>query len=209
MSMEDILNNDTRILPIITLNDLYHAVPLARALKIAGIKVIEINVCHTTGWEAIKLIKHHFNELKIGAGNIFEVSQIERAYRLGADFVTSPGFSPALCIASQKTSTPYLPSAATAAEIIQLKEFGFKLMGFFPVEELGGTRILELYQSVFADITFVPHGGIQRPRLRDYLALKNVIAVGANWFAPNKLLAEQNWEAITDIVKHTCSCILA
>lgn len=200
MEISEILHTSP-VIPVVTLNDSRLAVPLARALLAGGIHVMEITLRTAVGLDAIKAVKQNVPAMIIGAGTLVEPEQFAAAKTAGANFVVSPGLTPALLTAAKQIGLPYLPAAITPCEILAAKEMGFSTLKFFPAELAGGVNMLKALLPIFPDIKFCPTGGITRANMKDYLNLKNVIAVGGTWLAPKSLIEEKNWDAISALAR--------
>lgn len=197
------------IIPVVTIGDANDAVPLATALREGGIRSIEITLRNDAGLPAIEAVAKAGLDIMVGAGTITEVSQLRQVYDLGAQFAVSPGTTPALLAAAQKTSLCYLPGVITPSEIIQAVEYGQSLLKFFPAGSFGGTDVLRQYASVFPQVRFCPTGGISPENMANYLALPNVSFVGGSWLTPAIALQQKDWDAITRIARDSLAALSA
>jgi 2-dehydro-3-deoxyphosphogluconate aldolase / (4S)-4-hydroxy-2-oxoglutarate aldolase len=192
--MKDILAA-SRVIPVVTIDELSTAVPLARAIYDGGIRVIEVVLRTPAALAAITAIKTEVPELILGAGTIQTVSDLTNSFAAGADVAISPGMTPALLAMARQKSWSYLPAAATASEIMLGLEHGYRYFKYFPATSLG-TELLRHLQGPFADVKFCATGGVTRDNAKDFLAMPNVLAVGASWVTPAAAVAKRDWQAV-------------
>lgn len=189
------------VIPVVTLQDVRDAIPLAKTLIAAGVSVLEITLRTDVGLEAIKTINENVPAMLVGAGTVLEPEQFQDAKRHGARFAVSPGITPRLINAAKQIGIPYLPGAVTSSEIMAAREMGFPILKFFPAELSGGIKMLKALAPIFPEIQFCPTGGITRSNMKEYLQLENVISVGGSWIAPENLIKEKKWEEIGILAK--------
>ncbi|MGN8022827.1 2-dehydro-3-deoxy-phosphogluconate aldolase [Phyllobacterium sp. 22229] len=185
------------VIPVILVNDVAHAVPLARALAAGGLPAIEITLRTPAALDAIRAVANEVPEAIVGAGTILNARQYEEASAAGSRFIVSPGATPQLLKAASSGKVPLLPGAITPAEIMALREEGYTMLKFFPAEQAGGASFLKSLSSPFAGIQFCPTGGIGAGNAKTYLDLPNVVCVGGSWVAPENLVQAGNWDEIT------------
>ena len=196
------LLGDTRVIPVVTLTQIEHAVPLARALVAGGLPVVEVTLRSPAALDAIAEIARALPEVVVGAGSLRRPVQIAEAQAAGARFGVSPGHTAALLDAAEGAGLPYLPGAATASEAMALYERGYDLIKLFPAGPLGGTALLKGLAAPLPEIEFCPTGGVGPDNLADYLACPNVACVGGSWIAPHDLLAAEDWTEIEARARH-------
>ncbi len=184
------------VIPVVVLDDLDAAVPLARALVEGGVPVIELTLRTPVALEAIARIAVEVPEILLGAGTIVEADQARLAAEAGARFLVSPGSTPTLLDAMTATGLPHLPGVASVSEILMLLERGYTEMKFFPAEAAGGAPFLKSVASPVAAARFCPTGGIGPANAADYLALPNVGCVGGSWLTPAAAVAAGDWETV-------------
>jgi 2-dehydro-3-deoxyphosphogluconate aldolase/(4S)-4-hydroxy-2-oxoglutarate aldolase len=189
------------IVPVLVIDQLEHAVPLAKALVAGGLPALEITLRTESALDAIEAIAAAVPEAIVGAGTVCNRDQLLECQNRGAQFIVSPGSSDAIFQAAHDAQLPLLPGVATASEIIHAKEAGFEILKFFPAEINGGAKALKAYSGPFYDLQFCPTGGIGPDNLADYLALPNVIAVGGSWITPKAAMQAGDWGKITDIAR--------
>ena len=192
-----------RIIPVIVIDDAKNALPLASALLDGGLPIAEITLRTSTALDALRRITQEQPEMFAGAGTVLNVRQAEQARKAGAHFVISPGFSRAVVDYCLERDMPVYPGVATASEIEAALESGITLMKLWPIEALGGTAYLNFLAGPFVGVEFNPSGGITGANFESYLALKNVVAVGGSWLAPQDWISARQFERIRGAVRDT------
>jgi len=184
------------LVPVITIDRPHDAVPLAHALLEGGIACAEIAFRTAAAEDAIHQMSTECHEILVGAGTVLTVQHAEHAARAGARYVVSPGFDPSVVDWCQQHHMPVLPGVATPTEINMALAKGLKLLKFFPAEESGGVRMLQALHAAYAEVRFIPTGGITIHNLAQYLALPNVVACGGSWMATKSMIAEHMFDEI-------------
>ena len=187
------------VVPVVVVDDLAHAVPLARALVAGGLPVIELTLRTPVALDAIRAIASEVPEILVGAGTILAPGQAKEALDAGAQFLVSPGSTPTLLGAMADTGLPFLPGTATVSEVLAVLEAGYTEMKFFPAEASGGAAFLKSIASPVPAARFCPTGGITAVTAASYLALPNVGCVGGSWLTPADALAAGDWGRVTDL----------
>jgi 2-dehydro-3-deoxyphosphogluconate aldolase / (4S)-4-hydroxy-2-oxoglutarate aldolase len=187
------------IVPVITIDRPQQAVPLARALLDGGIGCVEITFRTSAAEEALHRIHSECHEMLVGAGTVLTVRQVEQAVRAGAQYIISPGFDSSIVDWCQEHDVPVLPGVATPTEINMALAKGLKLLKFFPAEVIGGVRMLKALHAPYAEVKFVPTGGVTPHNLAQYIALPNVVACGGSWMATGSMLSESKFDEITHV----------
>jgi 2-dehydro-3-deoxyphosphogluconate aldolase / (4S)-4-hydroxy-2-oxoglutarate aldolase len=190
-----------RVIPVLTIADAKHAVPLAHALFDGGLTVLEITLRTAAALEAIQLIKAHGPDADVGAGTVLSTKQAHAARKAGARFLVSPGFTSTLLDEAEEWAIPWLPGIATATEAMTLWERGYRMAKFFPAESSGGIAALKGLAAPLADLMFCPTGGVGPANLAAYLATPNVVCVGGSWVAPQALIDAGDWAGITKLAR--------
>ena len=185
------------VVPVLIVDDAKSAVLLARALVAGGLKAIEITMRTPAALEAVRAVAAEVEGAEVGAGTILNVAHWEAAVAAGSKFIVSPGTTQELLDAAADSDVPLLPGAATASEVMALREEGYQVLKFFPAEQAGGAAYLKALSSPLAGTLFCPTGGISLKNAHDYLSLPNVICVGGSWVAPKELVAAGDWAGIT------------
>ncbi len=186
------------VVPVVIVDDLTDAVPLARALVQGGLPAIEVTLRTPVALDAVRAIAAEVPEAIVGVGTVLEPAQLGAAERAGARFAVSPGHTPRLLDAAAHSELPLLPGIATASEAIALIERGYTLAKFFPAEPAGGQKYLAALASPLPQLRFCPTGGITPESAPRYLALPNVVCVGGSWMISRAHLAAKDWVAIAN-----------
>ncbi|MDG1416477.1 MAG: bifunctional 4-hydroxy-2-oxoglutarate aldolase/2-dehydro-3-deoxy-phosphogluconate aldolase [Maricaulis sp.] len=197
----DELFSAASIIPVLTVNNRTDAAPLADALASGGLRVIEMTLRSSDALSILADMKAARPDLIIGMGTVRTPGDVEGAIDAGADFLVSPGLTPALIpaltTAWQSAGIPSLPGIATVSEAMSACELGFTGLKFFPAEPAGGLSYLKALYGPLPDLRFCPTGGISAERAPDYLSLPNVSCVGGSWIAPTGLIETADWQAIS------------
>ena len=205
MSVQSIMSIGP-VIPVVIIENIYDAIPLADALIKGGIGTIEITLRSTVALDAIALISKERPDLTIGAGTVLNPSQLRKVQETGADFVVSPGVYPELLKSARDSGVVFLPGAATVSEMMFLLANGITAMKFFPANTAGGPGYLKALASPLADATFCPTGGITIETAMDWLSLPNVQCVGGTWVTPKDMLAKGDFDGIAQNAK-ACSVL--
>ncbi len=184
------------VVPVIVVDDLAHALPLARALVTGGLPALEVTLRTPVALDAIRAMAEVPGGV-VGAGTLLTPADVKAAKAAGAQFGVSPGATDRLLDACAEHDLPLLPGAATASEIMALLEKGHSVQKFFPAEQAGGAAYLKAIGAPLPQVMFCPTGGIGLKNARDYLALGNILCVGGSWVAPKDALAAGDWARIT------------
>jgi 2-dehydro-3-deoxyphosphogluconate aldolase/(4S)-4-hydroxy-2-oxoglutarate aldolase len=192
-----------RVIPVLTIERLHDAVPLAKALVAGGVRVLEVTLRTPVAIEAAKAILAEVPEAIVGIGTILNGRDLDRAEALGVKFGISPGATPDLLNAAAASALPFAPGIATASELMQALAHGFGLVKFFPAEQAGGIKALRALAGPFPDARFCPTGGIGEANAATWLSERNVVAVGGSWLCPAADVRSGNWEGITAICDRT------
>ncbi|MBM3202516.1 bifunctional 4-hydroxy-2-oxoglutarate aldolase/2-dehydro-3-deoxy-phosphogluconate aldolase [Candidatus Woesearchaeota archaeon] len=195
----------TSVMPVMVIDRIEDAVPLAQALVTGGIRVLEITLRTPAGLEAVKRIKQEVPDAIVGVGTISTPELLEASIEAGAAFGVSPGTPPTLLKAIVDSGLPFFPGVATMTEVMQVMETGITVMKFFPAVAAGGIRMLESFAGPFPQVGFCPTGGINAANAPDFFRLKNVVCVGGSWLTPKNLIAEGNWAGITQLAREAAA----
>ncbi|HEX6112186.1 MAG TPA: bifunctional 4-hydroxy-2-oxoglutarate aldolase/2-dehydro-3-deoxy-phosphogluconate aldolase [Geminicoccaceae bacterium] len=191
----------TPVVPVLTVEAVEIALPLARALVAGGLEVLEITLRTPAALRVIEMIASEVEGAAVGAGTVLTPAQYEAAVRAGARFVVSPGATQALLDVAAASPVPFLPGAATSSEIMTLLERGHSCLKFFPAEPAGGIAYLKSLAAPLPEARFCPTGGIDARIARRYLCLPNVLCVGGSWVAPGDAVAAGDWPSITALAR--------
>ena len=191
------------VIPVVVVDRLDDAVPLAEALLGGGISALEITLRTPEGFGAISAMKTAFPEAVIGAGTVCSSDDYRRSVEAGADFIVSPGASEQLFSAAAKHDVPFVPGAVTGSEVISALERGYVTLKFFPAETSGGAPAIKALSGPFPQLRFMPTGGITLENMSRYLDLDSVSAVGGSWLTPSNLMAAQRWDDVSQLASTT------
>jgi 2-dehydro-3-deoxyphosphogluconate aldolase / (4S)-4-hydroxy-2-oxoglutarate aldolase len=186
------------VVPVLVIEDLAHARPLAEALVKGGLPALEVTLRTPCALEAIRAMADVEGGV-VGAGTLLTPADVKAAKAAGALFGVSPGATERLLDACAEYQLPLLPGAVTASEVMALLEKGYTVQKFFPAEQSGGAAFLKSIGSPIPQVSFCPTGGISLKNARDYLGLKNILCVGGSWVAPKEAMAAGDWQAIVTL----------
>jgi len=184
------------VIPVLTIERVADAVPLARALVKGGLPVLEVTLRTPVALDALRAMSAEVPEAMVGAGTVLNAEQLDQAKRAGARFLVSPGCTRALAAAAGASGLPFLPGVQTVSEAMALSEQGFRLMKFFPADQAGGLGWLKAVAAPLAGLSFCPTGGIGADTASSYLALPNVACVGGSWVTPRDAVAAGDWQKV-------------
>lgn len=191
----------SRVVPVIVINDVAQAVPMAHALLEGGIDVMEITLRHAAGLPAIEAVARAVPQMHVGAGTVTRADEVQAVVDAGASFALSPGMTPALCQAVIDAQLPFVPGVMTAGEVMAARELGFSLMKLFPAAQAGGVGLLKALGGPLGDVSFCPTGGVSLDNMNDFLRLPNVAMVGGSWLTPLQLAEAGDWAAIRALAR--------
>ncbi len=194
---------DGPVIPVIVLNDVAHAVPLARALLAGGVRMLEVTLRTSVALACIEAIAREVPEAVVGAGTVRSRADAQAAAMAGARFAVSPGYTTVVGQACRDSGLALLPGVATGSEIMMAREDGFSELKFFPALQAGGVAMLKAWSGPFFDFHFCPTGGITPQNAADFLSLPNVLCVGGSWLAPADALMQGDWARITRFAQAT------
>lgn len=200
MNILDIMRTSA-VIPVIAIDKLEHAVPLAKALVAGGIRVLEVTLRTEHGLPAIRAIAEQVPEAIVGVGTLTSPEEFAASRDAGAVFGVSPGLTAALIAAAKSSGLPLLPGVMTPSEVMAAREAGFRQLKLFPAVPAGGIGMLNAIAGPLADVTFCPTGGISQETASQFLALKNVACVGGSWLTPKNAIEIGDWHKITALAK--------
>jgi 2-dehydro-3-deoxyphosphogluconate aldolase/(4S)-4-hydroxy-2-oxoglutarate aldolase len=189
------------VLPVVVVDRVADAVPIARALVAGGLPAIELTLRTPVALDAIRAIADEVPGILVGAGTVVTPRQAKQAADAGAQFLVSPGSTPALLAGMVETGLPFLPGTATVSEVLTVLESGFEEMKFFPAEASGGAAFLRAVSAPVPAARFCPTGGITAESAASYLALPNVGCVGGSWLTPPDAVARGDWDRIEALAR--------
>ena len=192
---------DAPVIPVIVLNDVAHAVPMARALLAGGIRMLEITLRTPQALACMAAIANEVEGAVVGAGTVRSPQDAAAAVKAGARFAVSPGYTTAVGQACKDLGLPLLPGVATGSEIMMAQEGGYTELKFFPAMQAGGPGMLKAWSGPFFDVKFCPTGGVTQQNANDLLSLPNVACVGGSWLVPADALAQGDWARIEALAR--------
>ena len=187
------------VVPVLSIESLDDAVPLARALADAGLPVLEVTLRTDVARAAIERIAREVPQAIVGAGTVLRPDDLASVISAGAQFAIAPGSTDALYAAAADAAIPFIPAIATASELMRGLDAGHARFKFFPAESAGGIGALRSFAGPFPQAKFCPTGGIDAAKAPAYLALSNVLTVGGSWMVPKDALASRDWAAIAKL----------
>ncbi|MDR3480359.1 MAG: bifunctional 4-hydroxy-2-oxoglutarate aldolase/2-dehydro-3-deoxy-phosphogluconate aldolase [Burkholderiaceae bacterium] len=193
------------VIPVIAIDDIDHAVPLAKALVAGGIRVLEVTLRTVHGLPAIRAIAEQVPGAIVGVGTLTQPDEFKAARDAGALFGVSPGLTRALIDAAVASGLPLLPGVMTPSEVMSAREAGFRQLKLFPAVPAGGVGMLNAIAGPLADVTFCPTGGISEATAAQFLACKNVACVGGSWLTPKDAVQSGDWARITALATAACA----
>ncbi|MFL6715988.1 MAG: bifunctional 4-hydroxy-2-oxoglutarate aldolase/2-dehydro-3-deoxy-phosphogluconate aldolase [Burkholderiaceae bacterium] len=200
LSVLDIMRTSA-VIPVIAIDDIDHAVPLARALVAGGIRVLEVTLRTAHGLPAIRAMAEQVPDAIVGVGTLTQPSEFAAARDAGAVFGVSPGLTPALIEAARTSGLPLLPGVMTPSEVMAAREAGFHQLKLFPAMQAGGVGMLNALAGPLGDVMFCPTGGVSQDNAPQFLACRNVACVGGSWLTPKDALVAGDWDRITALAR--------
>ncbi|MDR7870578.1 MAG: bifunctional 4-hydroxy-2-oxoglutarate aldolase/2-dehydro-3-deoxy-phosphogluconate aldolase [Tissierellaceae bacterium] len=195
------------IVPVIKIDDVEKAIPLAKALCNGGIPIAEVTFRTEQAEEAIRRISKTVPEMIVGAGTILTIEQVDKAVNAGAKFVVSPGTNEKVVRYCIEKKIPIIPGCITPSEVEKAIELGLNVVKFFPAEAAGGIKMIKALSGPFGNIKFMPTGGINVNNINDYLSFSKVIACGGSWMVKEDLINSGDFERITELSKEAMAKI--
>ncbi|AZH07390.1 bifunctional 4-hydroxy-2-oxoglutarate aldolase/2-dehydro-3-deoxy-phosphogluconate aldolase [Proteus mirabilis] len=199
-SAESVLKSGP-VVPVIVINHIEEAVPVAKALVAGGVKVLEVTLRTDCAIEAIRRIAKEVPEAIVGAGTVINPQQLVQVTEAGAQFAISPGLTDALLKAAVAGSIPLIPGISTVSELMLGMSYGLNEFKFFPAEANGGVKALKAIAGPFSQVRFCPTGGISPENYRNYLALESVLCIGGSWLVPSDAVKAGDYQRITELAK--------
>jgi 2-dehydro-3-deoxyphosphogluconate aldolase/(4S)-4-hydroxy-2-oxoglutarate aldolase len=199
-SSEEIFNQGP-VVPVLVIENVEDAVPIAKALIAGGINVLEVTLRTEAAMDVIRAIAKALPDVYIGAGTVTNREQLKAVTEAGAKFAISPGLTADLLQAGKEGTIPLIPGVSNISDLMKAKDAGYNHLKFFPAEAAGGVKALKSIGGPFPDITFCPTGGISPSNYKEYLALPNVKCCGGSWLAPADVIESKQWSKITELAK--------
>jgi len=192
-----------KVVPVLTIERVSDAVPLARALVAGGVRTLEITLRTAAAIEAAKAVMAEVPDAIVGIGTVLSAADFAQAEKLGARFTVSPGATPALLETAARSDMPLLPGVASASDIMQARDHGFDTLKFFPAEQAGGRAMLRAWAGPFPDLRVCPTGGITETNAAEWLSEPSVLAVGGSWICQASYIRAADWASITAMCART------
>ncbi|WP_264876493.1 bifunctional 4-hydroxy-2-oxoglutarate aldolase/2-dehydro-3-deoxy-phosphogluconate aldolase [Vibrio agarivorans] len=189
-----------KVIPVIAINKVEHAIPLGRALVENGMPCAEITLRTECAIEAIRLMRQEFPEMLIGSGTVLTNEQVDASIDAGVDFIVSPGFNPRTVQYCLDKGVAIVPGVNNPSLVEQAMEMGLRTLKFFPAEPSGGVPMLKALTAVYP-VNFMPTGGVSLKNVDDYLSIPSVLACGGTWMVPTNLMDEGKWDELGKLVR--------
>ena len=189
------------VIPVIVIQRLEDAVPMAQALVDGGVRVLEVTLRSAVALQCMEAIARAVPEAILGAGTVRSAADAQAARNAGCSFAVSPGYTHAIGQACRDIGLPLLPGVATASEVLQATAHGYFFLKFFPAAQAGGVAMLNAFAGPFTDVVFCPTGGITLATAPQFLALPNVKVCGGSWLTPTDAVAAKDWARITRLAR--------
>ena len=193
------------VIPVIVIEDIDDAVPMAKALLAGGIKVLEVTLRTSCALKAIEMIVNEVPDAIVGAGTLRTKSDATNAKLAGSQFAVSPGYTNEMGMICKDIDLPLLPGVSSGGEVMSANNDGYYFLKLFPAVAVGGINLLKGFSGPFSDVQFCPTGGVTVDSAPDFLALPNVPVCGGTWLTPKKLIENKDWAAITKLAKQASS----
>ena len=193
------------VIPVIVINHIDEAVPIAEALIAGGIRVLEVTLRTECALKAIEAISRNVPQAIVGAGTLLTRADATNAKLAGSQFAVSPGYTSEMGAICREINLPLLPGVSTGSEVMMANNEGYQFLKLFPAVAVGGISLLKGFYGPFADIKFCPTGGITVDTARDFLSLPNVPVCGGTWLTPKALVEAKKWAEITKLAKEASS----
>ena len=187
------------VVPVVVLNDVKDAAPLAKALVEGGLPCAEVTFRTAAAEESIRVMTTEFPEMFVGAGTVLTIDQVDRAVAAGAKFIVSPGFDPEIVDYCREKDIPVFPGCITPSEVAQAVKRGLKIVKFFPAEPFGGVKTIKAMAAPYVGLNFMPTGGISAKNLENYLSYDRIIACGGSWMVSGDLVKAGKFDEIKEL----------
>lgn len=196
------------IIPVIALDNVEDAAPLAKALIDGGLPCAEVTFRTAAAEESIRIMSEQFPEMLVGAGTVLTTEQVDRAVNAGAKFIVSPGLNPKVVKYCVEKGIPVTPGCSNPSDVEVAIELGLEVVKFFPAEAAGGLNMIKSMAAPYTKMKFMPTGGINAKNLTSYLDFKKIIACGGSWMVNKDMIAAKNWDGITKLTREAVSTML-
>ncbi|HSI44879.1 MAG TPA: bifunctional 4-hydroxy-2-oxoglutarate aldolase/2-dehydro-3-deoxy-phosphogluconate aldolase [Methylophilus sp.] len=208
MSTLDLANHGP-VIPVIVINKVEDAVPMAEALLAGGVKVLEVTLRSPVALQAMEQIAKHVPDAILGSGTVRNLKDAQASKDVGCQFAVSPGYTTELGQFARKIGLPLLPGVSTGSEIMMANADDYYFLKLFPAVAVGGINLLKGFSGPFADVKFCPTGGVSVESAPQFLALPNVVVCGGTWLTPNDAVERKDWAHITKLAKEASAIVAA
>ncbi len=195
------------IVPVVVIDDVKDAQPLAKALCDGGLPCAEVTFRTEAAEESIRIMAEKFPEMLIGAGTVLTTEQVDRAVAAGAKFIVSPGLNPRIVKYCVEKNIPITPGCSSASDIEQALENGLEVVKFFPAEPAGGLPMIKALAAPYVGVKFMPTGGINQDNVREYLKYNRILACGGSWMVKGDLMKAGDFAKITELTKEAVEIV--
>lgn len=195
------------VVPVVVLNKVEDAAPLAKALVEGGLPVAEVTFRTDAAQESIKVMSSEYPEMLVGAGTVLSIDQVDRAVAAGAKFIVSPGFDPEVVDYCLSKDIPVFPGIITPSELAQAVKRGLEVVKFFPAEQFGGLATIKALSAPYTSVKFMPTGGINAKNISEYLANPKIIACGGSWMVNGAMIAAGEFDKIKEMTIEAVACV--
>jgi len=190
-----------KVIPVIQINKVEHAIPLAKVLVENGLPVAEVTFRTAAAADAIKAMSDAYPEMCVGAGTVLNAEQVDQAKAAGSEFVVAPGLNPNTVRYCQEIGMPIVPGVNNPSQVEQALELGLNFLKFFPAEASGGVAMVKSLLAPYVDVSLMPTGGIGKGNVNDYLAIDRVVCCGGTWMVAPNLIENEQWDEIAKLVR--------
>lgn len=207
--MNDVVTRvqETGVIPVVVLNDVKDALPLAKALVEGGLPCAEVTFRTAAAEESIRTMKENYPEMLLGAGTVLTTEQVDRAVNAGAEFIVSPGFDPEIVDYCISKNIPVLPGCITPSEVAQAVKRGLTRIKFFPAEQAGGLPMIKAMCAAYTNVKVMPTGGISAKNLGEYLSCDKIFACGGSWMVKGDLIKAGEFDKIKEMTKEAVELV--
>lgn len=195
------------IIPVVVIDDVKDAEPLAKALCEGGLPCAEVTFRTAAAEESIRIMAEKFPDMLLGAGTVLTTEQVDRAVAAGAKFIVSPGTNPKVVKYCVEKNIPITPGTCTPSEVEQALEHGLEVVKFFPAEAAGGLKMIKAMAAPYVGVKFMPTGGISPSNVREYLAYDRIIACGGSWMVKGDLIKAGDFDKIVELTKEAAAIV--
>ena len=192
---------ELKVVPVVVLNDVKDAAPLAKALVEGGLPCAEVTFRTDAAAESIRIMAEAYPDMLVGAGTVLTTEQVDRAVEAGAKFIVSPGFDPEIVDYCIEKNSPVFPGCATPSEVAQAVKRGLKIVKFFPAEQAGGLAMIKAMAAPYNMLKFMPTGGINTKNLKEYLACDKILCCGGSWMVKGDMVEAGEFDKIQKLTE--------